>query len=462
VTVLSPRVPPLAPVAEKLAEAYRDFGAIAHKLLLAVSGGADSTALLLGTAQIAGALELKVQVASLDHGLRPESQLEVERVRDLAMHLGLPFHSRKLALCEGPSLEERARKVRYRALEEIRSEAGCDWIATAHTASDQAETLLMRLLRGAALRGASGIRPRRGRLLRPLLACTRRDVERFLFGLGTSFALDPMNRDLRFTRARIRAQLIPAVESVAGLEAVRHLASFAAMAAEDAEFLDELAAAAYARLLQAPGRVDAAGLRALVPALRRRVLARLMLEAGARVDRAALIRALAATSSGGRATLSRGFEIRSAGGLVRCVRSANRPTPAGTLSFTGGWVIDPSGLRIGLADSLPTAPINGEWLDIGGAPLPLSIRRRLPGDRVGPRGAGRTKLQDLMVNLGIPSEDRDSIPVVCDAAGRILWVIGVWPRRGRTASPGRAGGPTRYLLMERISGSASTDLPRSL
>ncbi len=463
-SLLSRRVPLLPPLAKKLGQAYRDFGVSGEKLLLAVSGGADSTALLLGTAQVAPALNLQLSVGTVDHGLRPESADEVEGVRSLAAKLGFSFHCRALALADGPSLEARARQARYLALEEIRSEARCDWIATAHTASDQAETLLMRLLRGTALGGASGIRPRRGRLIRPLLSCSRREVERFLVEQGAAFAVDPTNRDVRFTRARIRAELIPAVESAGGIEAVSHLAAFASMAAEDAAYLDELAAAAYARLLQAPGRLDAPGLRALLPALRRRVLARLMLDAGARVDRAALARALTAVSTAGRATLSHGFEIRSAGGIVRCVSTAPTAALESCQSFSSGWVNDPaSGLRIGLADHLP-AGIKCDTLEIGAAPLPLSIRRRRPGDRVGlAREAGRARLQDVMVNLKIPSEDRDSIPVICDAAGRILWVIGVWPRTPRVSQDGPGGpGATRYLLAERISAPASANLPRSL
>ena len=463
-TVLSRRVPHLSPLAEKLAEAYRGFGVVGQKLLLAVSGGADSTALLLGTAQLALALDLKLVVASLDHGLRPEATLEVARVHFLASKLGLPFHSARLSLKEGPALEARARRARYQALEGIRREADCAWIATAHTASDQAETLLMRLLRGAALTGASGIRARRGRLLRPLLACSRREVERFLSERGAEFSADPMNADLQFTRARIRARLIPAIESVAGIGATRRLAAFASTAAGDAEYLDELAHAAYSRLLHSPGRLDAVGLRALVPAIRRRVLVQLMRDAGARVDQAAIKRALAVATSAGRATLSRGYELRSAGGVIRCVHSAEESGQQPTLSFGDGWVTDPiSGMRIGLSDTLPVERLGGEWLEIGRAPLPLSIRRRRPGDRVAALcGGGTAKLQDLMVDLGIPSEDRDSIPVVCDAAGRILWVIGVWPRTRRVPRARATANATRYLLAERIRAGASADLPRSL
>ncbi len=460
---LSRRVPPLPTLAAKLESAYRGFGVVGHKLLLAVSGGADSTALLMGTSQIAAALELTLVVGSLDHGLRAEAELEVERVRGLASSLGLSFVSAKLALRAGPSLEGRARQARYQALEEMRSRAGCDWIATGHTASDQAETLLMRLLRGTALGGASGIRPTCGRLVRPMLACTRREVERFLSELGVDFVDDPMNSDPRFTRSRIRALLIPAVESVSGPAAISRLAAFASAAASDAVYLDQLAEAAFDRLLQSAGKLDAAGVRALAPPLQTRVLARLLLEAGASVDRAAVGRARAALSSAGRATLSRGFEIRSAGGTLRCIRAPRTPAQPAALSLSHGWVADSaSGMWIGVAEQRPTHE-NGEWLEIGDAPLPLSIRRRRPGDRVGPaRGARGTKLQDLMVDLGIPSEERDAIPVVCDAAGRILWVIGVWPRTRSFVADRQSPGAARYVLARRISPPASASRPRSL
>jgi tRNA(Ile)-lysidine synthase len=435
-----------------------------QKLLLAVSGGADSIALLFGSAQIASALEVHLEVASLDHGLRAESAAEVENVQQLASSLGLPFHSRRLGLMPGCGLEARARNARYHALEEIRAESGLDWIVTAHTASDQAETLLMRLLRGASLSGASGIRARRGRLLRPLLVCTRTEVDQFVSELTVECASDAMNRDVRFARSRVRAELIPAIEAVGGSRSIRHLAAFAAIAAEDDQYLDELAKAAYARLLQSPGRLDAAGVRALVPPLRRRVIVRMIEEAGARVDSAAVGRALAALRSGGRAALSQGFEIRSAGGILRCARAPEPRGQAASLSLTEGWVADPvSGLRIGVADSPPLNRSPDHWLEIPESPLPLIIRRRQPGDRVG--GAGRrgaTKLQDVMVDLGIPREERERVPIVCDAAGRILWVVGVWPRRRVKAPSNPATGARRYLLVERMSGPASADLCGSL
>ncbi|HEX4802063.1 MAG TPA: tRNA lysidine(34) synthetase TilS [Myxococcaceae bacterium] len=435
-----------------------------QKLLLAVSGGADSTAMLIATSQVAKALELTLATASLDHGLRADSAEEVRRVSALCRGLGVALYSKTLALRDGPGLEGRARRARYLALEEIRVEAGCAFIATAHTASDQAETLLMRLLRGTSLGGASGIRPRLGRLIRPLLGCTRAEVESFLSDHRISFAVDPMNEDFRFARARVRAQLIPTIESLAGPRAVRRLAAFAAEAASDAALLDELAAAAHARLLVGAGRLDAAGVRALPPALRRRVVARLLSEAGARVDRSALSRALAAVSVSGSATLSRGVELRCSGGLIRCTRGARGlRSSQPSLALAGGWIEDSvSGLRIGLADALPAACPPGGWLQIPDASLPLSVRHRRPGDRVGPLAGKGAKVQDLMVDLGIPREERDSIPVVCDAAGRIVWVVGVWPRRTQGAAAAQAGGPGPFVLAERISAPPSARRSGSL
>src|SRR5262245_31162064 len=125
-----------------LERAYRQFGLAGGSVLLAVSGGADSTALLVGTAAVAERLALKVEVATLDHGLRPEAREEVEAVARLAARWGLPCHVRQLHLPPGSGLEARAREARYAALEALRRERGLQVVATAHTASDQAETLL--------------------------------------------------------------------------------------------------------------------------------------------------------------------------------------------------------------------------------------------------------------------------------------------------------------------------------
>jgi len=158
---------------ELLEAAYLRWVGHGARVLLAVSGGGDSLALLVGSAALRQPLDLKLEIATLDHGLRAGSDAEGRAVEKLSAELGLSWHTRALSLAAGPGVEARARRARYQALEEIRRAQGLDWIATAHTASDQAETVLMRLARGSALSGAAGILERRGRVIRPLLRCTR-------------------------------------------------------------------------------------------------------------------------------------------------------------------------------------------------------------------------------------------------------------------------------------------------
>lgn len=310
---------------QKLASAYRARAPSGAGVLLAVSGGADSTALLLGSARLAAELGLRLEVASLDHGLRRESAREVAAVRSLAKRLSLPFHTRRLRLRRGAAVEERAREARYRTLEELRVERDLAFVATAHTADDQAETVLMRLARGAALRGAGGILPVRGHVLRPMLACTRAEVEGFLSGLRQSYAQDPTNRDRRLLRARVRHDVLPALEAAAGPGAAWHLACFAALAQEDEAFIDAHAAAAYDRLVMSGG-LERIGLLALVPPLRRRVLARLLESCGVSVDGPTLGRAELAVRAGRSCALPQDRLLVVQGGAVRC-----RAAPARTI-----------------------------------------------------------------------------------------------------------------------------------
>jgi len=430
--------------------------------LLAVSGGADSTALLLGSSRLRTELRLTLEVATLDHGLRAASCSELEQVRQLSARLGLEFHPRALSIEPGPSLEERARQKRYAALEEICTARGLDLIATAHTASDQAETLLMRLARGAALRGAAGILEKRARIIRPLLACSRAEVEGFLADERVDFARDPMNVDPTFLRSRIRTQVIPALEEAAGPGAIQRLARFAVTAGEDAALLDVFAGQAFERLRLGDGRLDATGVRALALPLQRRALARLIDEAGGRIDLLTLDRAMAALQAGRAATLSDGLSLRTAGGTVRCAPATSRAAVCLERALGDAWLADPlSGLRIRLTQGRPRER-KCWWLGLDEVALPLSLRRRRPGDRVDTR-IGRAKLQDLMMDLKVPAEQRNSIPVICDSAGKIVWVVGVWPRRGpHSGRRSPQGSPAWYLVAEPISNSASGGAAHSL
>jgi tRNA(Ile)-lysidine synthase len=417
-----------------LEHAYQQLGLAGGSVLLAVSGGADSRALLVGTALVRERLALTVEVATLDHGLRSEARAEGEGVARLAARWGLPCHARALHLTLGPGLEARAREARYAALEALRRERGLRAVATAHTASDQAETLLMRLARGSALRGAVGIHRARPFLVRPLIECTREQVEAFLEEQGVSFVVDPMNADLSFFRTRIRQEVLPGLSRAAGFPVTEHLATFARLVAEDEALLSSLAEAAWRRLHLSRGTLDAVGVRALEVPLRRRVLARLLFESGAQVDDATLTRALRAVESGRPTPLSQGLQLRTAGGRVRCVARSTPSAPRTPLVLAGegaSGVQEGTGWSFSVASEPPPPGTQGLLLP-GETHWPLTVRTRQPGDRVRGR-AGSRKLQDVLVDGRIPAERREALPVVVDAEGNLLWVPGVWSFRPHTS-----------------------------
>lgn len=424
----------------QLGSNWRRLGAAGQRVVLAVSGGADSLALLYGSAELAPALGLSLEVATVDHGARAESAGEARSVEAHAGRLGLPFHLTAVKVAPGAGFEARARAARYGALEAVRQRTGAALIATAHTASDQAETVLMRLLRGSAARGARGILERAPGVVRPLLTVTRAEVEAYLAALQLQPALDPMNADERFFRVAVRRRLIPLAEALAP-GAVLRLASFAEAMGEDDAYLEQAAIEAEARLRVGEGW-DATGMAALAPPLRRRVIAALLRAEGAEVDRPRVLTVELAIVEGRTAELTRGVLLHAEGGWVRVERAvapASPPEPSPVRLALGQTCVEP---RSGRGFSLLAAPPGaGQGKVIALArttPLPLEVRTRRPGDRV---ARGR-KLQDVLVDAAIPAEQRDLLPVVTDAGGRIVWVPGVWPRR-----PGSPKGEGAYFLM---------------
>lgn len=244
---------PLAPITEALA-----IGAATLKIpdgaaiVLAISGGPDSTALLHGAVALAPGHGWRLTVAHLDHALRTTSANEAAAVAAAAAALALPAEVRRtdvaaLAASEHRSLEDAGRQARYRFLEEVAATRGSDTlIATAHTADDAAETILLRLVRGSGLRGLRGIPARRGRIVRPLLHARRATLRQALDAAGIAYATDPSNSDPAHARNRVRADLLPALERL-NPAAVEALTRFGRLAADDDDLLDSLAAAELAR-----------------------------------------------------------------------------------------------------------------------------------------------------------------------------------------------------------------------
>ena len=227
---------------------------------MAVSGGPDSMALMI----LARAAGLEGTAVHVDHGLRPGSEAEGQVVEDAARRLGFSFSGTKVVVGDGPDLEARARRARYGALP-----AG---VLTGHTMDDQAETVLLNLMRGAGLDGLSGMRVSgegSGRssgpaVRRPLLALRRAETVEVCRRAGILPIADPSNADSRFRRNRVRSELLPLLQDIAERDVVPVLARQAGVMADDADLLEQLAAPL--------DPTDVAALRAAPDALARRAL----------------------------------------------------------------------------------------------------------------------------------------------------------------------------------------------
>jgi tRNA(Ile)-lysidine synthase len=234
-------------------------------VLCAVSGGADSTALAVALARRAQALGLeRVALAYIDHQLRSSSREDGRLVGKLSKLLGIPFFQARVKVeSKGMGLEAAARAVRYVALQALAVREGFDVVATGHTRTDQAETVLLRLLRGSGLRGLSGMAPSRRllngpggaiRLCRPLLSLSGAQTRSYVASLGLQLAIDETNADRRILRNALRMEVWPALCRLEpGVES--HLAQLASQCREDESVLDSLARAAASSMIDSQAQV---------------------------------------------------------------------------------------------------------------------------------------------------------------------------------------------------------------
>ena len=285
-------------------------------LLLAVSGGADSMAMLLACAETGARTRRRMAAAHFSHGLRPSAdRRERASVRRAAESLGVPFTS---GAAQSPSNEAGAREARYRFLAAAAAEQGAVAVLTAHTQDDQAETVLLRLTRGSGLRGAGAIRECSERsvdgqtltLLRPLLHVTRADTEAVCAEAGIRPARDATNRSLRYARNRVRLRVLRELTEL-NPHVRAALAGFAERAADDDALLDQLAAGAVSEVeerSEASVSWPKSALRALPPALLPRVLERAWRSLhgdGATLGHQKLAQAAHVVARGGRLSLGR-------------------------------------------------------------------------------------------------------------------------------------------------------------
>lgn len=233
-------------------------------VVVACSGGPDSLA-LLALAQAAGLSPIAVHV---EHGLRAGSAGEVEIVASQAGRLGAGFRAETVTVAPGPNVEARAREARYAALERARDALGAEAVLVGHTADDQAETVVLNLLRGSASAGLGGMPVRRDRIVRPMLGLRRCETESLCAELGLEPVRDPTNDDRAFRRNWVRHEVLPLLAAGAERDLVPVLARQAAILRDESEYLDALARAAWPPDGDTPARV----LGTLSPVLARRAV----------------------------------------------------------------------------------------------------------------------------------------------------------------------------------------------
>jgi len=422
-------------------------------IVVAFSGGADSTALLALSVEALRPSGARLIAAHLDHGLRgAESRQDRETAAALAGRLGVPFLYEEVegrSLFNRPgglSLEAAARRVRYRFLKRVREEQGADYILTGHTADDNAEAVLMNLLRGSGPAGLAGIPPvREGFILRPLLSFWREELEGYLAKQGLSYVQDGTNLDPAFTRNRVRHELIPYLVERYNPRVKEALARTARLMRDEEEAWAEALKQAEPKVswqdlggrVRLPARA-LAGLhravgRRLVREGVRRLLGRVWGFSLSRVDEV-----LDLADQGGEKGLDLPQGLRAwveAGDLVLGFQTAAFPAEdEHVLAVPGRVFFEASGLEV-VAELGPMEakvdPKSGSpdvaHLDWDRLSPPLAVRPVRPGDRFQPLGmSGVKKVGDFFTDAKVPVHQRARVPLVVDREG-IIWVGGYRP-----------------------------------
>jgi tRNA(Ile)-lysidine synthase len=428
----------------------------ASRVVAAVSGGSDSVALLhlLRELHAAGDLAL-AGVAHFNHKLRADADGDQQFCEELARTFGVPFLTASEDVAERArrdrcSIERAARAARLEFLERVRAELGGDLIATGHTRDDQAETFLLRLVRGAGARGLAAMHPRNGRIIRPLLDCGREELREHLRGLGATYRNDETNEDESIPRNRVRKTLLPLLADRFNPAIVEALADAAAIARDEHQYLETLAVRWEGTHVKHEGsvvRIDRAALNAAPIAVARIVAWRALGEAAGATVRFADVDRLLGLARGEERDFdgSRQRVERIGDRVVLTKREAGargRPPAPSRLNFSGyalsipgeahvaesGWTVSAEVMEGGstaVARLARSPEVNWAAVRFDKTMGGLQVRNRRPGDRFWPFGApGRRKLQDFFTDRKVPRDERDAVPIVVDEAGRIVWVAG--------------------------------------
>ena len=430
-------------------------------VLCALSGGSDSMALLSVLLEWRSVRPLTVRAAHYNHQLRgAESQRDEDFVSHWCQTLNVPLtigrgDVARTAAQTGRGLEETARTMRYDFLEQTARQTGAAAIATAHNADDNAETVLLHLVRGAGLEGLTGIPPRRGAIIRPLLTASRTSIEGYLRDQGLPHVEDSSNQDPAFARNRLRQEVLPVLRAINPGFAATLAANLVHLRADE-DFLNALA-----RPSADTAQPVSGGLRLPCAALTqspRPVAVRVVRQTLERLDRwqisAVHLNAILALADGSSPSaqlqLPRNLTVQrryDALFLLSQPPQASTPTgfapvvltQPGTVTLSHGWQVE-------VCPTLcPDPPSQGPYLCcVAEASFPLTLRPRQTGDQLRLPGRPEKSLKKWYIDQKIPRALRNSLPVAADTAG-LLAAAGLGPAAARCARPGQPALRLRFV-----------------
>ncbi|MGD2244961.1 MAG: tRNA lysidine(34) synthetase TilS [Candidatus Aminicenantes bacterium] len=430
---------------EKVKKTIRDHGLFhkEDKILIAYSGGADSTALLHLLLELQKEWPLELFLGHFNHRLRQSAEADERFVRDAARKLSLPLFIgrgdvRSRARAMKQNIEETGRQLRYEFLNQKATEVGGAKIATGHTLTDQAETLLMRLMRGSGLRGLAGIYPVVDeRLVRPLLEVEREDIEAYLKEKKIAFRMDESNFDRRFLRNRIRLELLPYIRKNFEPAIVRQLGRMASIIREEDTLLDEMAREKTKQAVKKRSHgvsLDRLSLSSVPRALARRVVRNFISELRGSLRRISFedVESILNLDEGKEYSLKEDVVLR---------REANQiilKKKAAPVQYGYGWggkgILELRELGLKFkgkkmtrenVSSLCSDDRIRVFIDFEKLRFPLTVRSRREGDRYHPLGApGRKKVKEIFRSKGIPLAERERHPVFL-SGNEIVWILGL-------------------------------------
>lgn len=426
-------------------------------VIVGLSGGADSSALLVVLKSLQEAYNLRLAAVHVNHQLRGEEALRDQHFSQrLCECLDIPFkvvsvdveaYSKKMGL----SFELAGREVRYQAFEDYRKTLGFDKIAVAHHKGDQAETLMLRLIRGTGLEGLSGIRPQRDQtIIRPLLYVSRGEIEAYCQSKGIDILVDHTNLETEYNRNFIRLRLLPLIEERFSVDLTETLSKMATLLAQDSDyFKEEVDRLWLEKVSPCPGgyEIELDVVSNLHPALSSRMIRRLFKEVRGSLTDLSLEHVSQiqnmSLSKTRKEFVYKSVTFTACGGLLRTTTKApltdEEPSAKTCPQIIVEEVVDLENMGIkknNLAIFVDASTLKGS----------LSLRHRQPKDQFQPWGMkGHKKLQDFLVDQKVPREIRDQIWLLCDEE-KILWVYGY-----RQSESTRVTENTRQILKLSLS-----------